>query len=247
LSTNGQQRYDLSSLRRVTVSTEALDHDLAKTIIERTGCQLENYYGTTECNMISWTAPGDSLDVVANTVGKPAPGAEIRIVDEDRKPLSPGEIGEIAAKTAQMMSGYHLQPELTAEVLDEQGWFYTGDRGYLDRRGYLHITGRIKDIIIRGGENIAAVEIESFLATHAAVHRAGVIGVPHGLAGEAIWAFVQLNPGSALTERQLLAYCDGQIAPFKIPDRIHFVERLPTTATGKLQKYKLREMAPQER
>jgi acyl-CoA synthetase (AMP-forming)/AMP-acid ligase II len=176
-------------------------------------------------------------------VGKPAAGVRVRIVDDERRPLPAGEAGEIAVQTAQMMVGYYRDPVLTAQFLDSNGWFYTGDLGTLGDDGYLRLTGRKKDVIVRGGYKIYAEEVEHYLEQHPAVRQAGVVGAPGGVGGEAVWAFLELAPGATLTDREVLDFCLGKIAPFKIPERVRFVERLPTTVTGKLQRFKLREMA----
>jgi fatty-acyl-CoA synthase len=246
LSTPGQERYDLSSVQRLTFSSEPLPLDLAQALHERMGCNLENFYGTTESMLISWTSLEDTWEQAATTVGKPVPGAQVRIVDDEWRPLPVGEQGEIAVQTSQMMIGYYGDPELTAQVLDAEGWFYTGDIGYLGEDGYLRLVDRKKDMIIRGGENIYSAEVEGYLERHPLIRRAGVIGVPSGLDGEAVWAYLELQPGARLTAKEALNFCRGQIAPFKIPAQVRFVERLPTTVTGKVQKFKLREMAAQE-
>ena len=246
LSTPGQERYDLSSVQRLAFSSEPLPLDLAQALHERMGCHLENIYGMTETMVISWTNPKDTWERAATTVGQPAPGARVRIVDDERLPLPVGERGEVAVQTSQMMTGYHHNPELTAQVLDEEGWFYTGDIGYVGEDGYLRLVDRKKDLIIRGGENIYPVEVEQYVERHALVRRAGVIGVPSEVGGEAVWAYLELQPGATLTAKEVLSFCRGQIAPFKIPAQVRFVERLPTTAAGKVQKFKLREMAAQE-
>jgi acyl-CoA synthetase (AMP-forming)/AMP-acid ligase II len=161
-----------------------------------------------------------------------------------------------------MMLGYYNDPELTAQVLDAEGWFYTGDIGYVGEDGYLRLVDRKKDLILRGGQNIYPLEIEQYLERHPSIRRAAVIGVPLSVPslrsgvrlsagrgernGEAVMAFLELQPGARLTVKEVLNFCRGQIAPFKIPEQIRFVERLPTTATNKVQKFKLREMAAQE-
>jgi len=246
LNTPGQERYDLSSVRRIAFSTEPISFDLARALHERLGCGLDNIYGTTESMLISWTSPDDPWELAATTVGKPVPGAKVRIVDDNRHPLPRGEVGEIAVRTSQMMSGYHRNPELTAQVLDGEGWFYTGDLGYMDEKGYLRLVGRKTDLIIRGGENIYPEEVEAYLERHPAIRRAGVIGVPSTVGGEAVWAYVELHPGATLTAGEVLNFCRGQIAPFKMPEQVRFVKRLPTTATGKVQRFRLREMAAEE-
>jgi acyl-CoA synthetase (AMP-forming)/AMP-acid ligase II len=242
----GQEQYDLSSVQRVTLSTEPCPPDLARALRERLGCHLENMYGTTESMMISWTGPGDSWERVGRTVGRSVPGARVRIVDDERRPLPAGERGEIAVQTSQMMTGYYRDPELTAQVLDTEDWFYTGDVGTVDEDGYLSLVDRKKDLIIRGGENIYPAEIEQYLENHPLIRRAGVIGVLSRVGGETVWAYVEPQPGATLAAKEVLNFCRGQIAPFKIPAQIRFEERLPTTATGKVQKFKLRELAAKE-
>ena len=242
----GQERYDLSSVQRVTFSSEPMSFDLAQALHERLQCNLENFYGTTESQIISWTGLEDTWERAATTVGKPVPGSRVRIVNDERQPLPVGEQGEIAVQTLQMMAGYYNDPELTAQVLDAEGWFYTGDIGYMGGDGYLRLVDRKKDLILRGGQNIYPLEIEQYLERHPSIRRAGVVGVPSEMGSEAVWAFLELQPGATLTVKEALNFCRGQIAPFKIPEQVRFVERLPTTATNKTQKFRLREMAAQE-
>jgi fatty-acyl-CoA synthase/long-chain acyl-CoA synthetase len=223
-----------------------MSFDLAQALHERLQCNLENFYGTTESQIISWTGLEDTWERAATTVGKPAPGSRVRIVDDERQPLPVGEQGEIAVQTLQMMAGYYNDPELTAQVLDAEGWFYTGDIGYMGDDGYLRLVDRKKDLILRGGQNIYPLEIEQYLERHPSIRRAGVVGVPSEMGSEAVWAFLELQPGATLTVKEALNFCRGQIAPFKIPEQVRFVERLPTTATNKTQKFRLREMAAQE-
>lgn len=263
LLTPGQERYDLSSVRRLTFTAEPMSFDLAQALYERMRCKLENFYGTSESLLISWTGVDDSWEQAARTVGKPVPGAQVRIVDDERRPLTAGERGEIAVRTSQMMKGYFHDPELTAQVLDAEGWFHTGDIGAIGEDGCLRLADRKKDLILRGGQNIYPLEIEQYLERHPAIRRAAVIGVPSTIpslqagsrlgagrgeaGGEAVMAFLELQPGAKLGVKEVLEFCRGQIAPFKIPERVRFVERLPATATNKVQKFKLREMAAQER
>ena len=145
-----------------------------------------------------------------------------------------------------MMSGYYRAPELTAQVLDAEGWFYTGDIGYLGEDGYLRLVDRKADLIIRGGQNIYPAEVEQYLQQHPAIRRAAVVGAPHKVSGEAVWAYLELKPGAALSAPEVLDFCRGQIAPFKIPSQVRFVEHLPTNAVGKVQRFKLRERAAEE-
>jgi acyl-CoA synthetase (AMP-forming)/AMP-acid ligase II len=248
LRTPGQERYDLSSVRRLTFSTEPCPPDLAEALHARFGCSLQNIYGTAESMIISWTGLDDPWARAATTVGRPAPGVRVRIVDEARQPLSPGaaNVGEIAVHTSQMMLGYYRDPTLTAQVLDADGWFYTGDLGWLGDDGYLRLTGRKKDMLIRGGEKVYPEEVEHALERHPAVRRAGVIGVPGPAGGDAVWAFLELHGGAQLTARAALDFARGQLAPFKVPEQVRFIERLPVTATGKVQRFRLRELAATE-
>jgi acyl-CoA synthetase (AMP-forming)/AMP-acid ligase II len=239
--------YDLSSVRRITFSTEACPADLARALRERIGCHLQNMYGTTETMLITWTTPDDPWERAATTVGKPVPGVRVRIVDDARRDLPIGQTGEIAVQTKQMMIGYYNDPELTAQVLDRAGWYYTGDIGYIGADGYLRVVDRKKDLIIRGGQNIYPAEIEAYLQTHPAIQRAAVIGVPDSIGGEAVWAFIELYPGTTISTRAVLDFCRDHIAPYKIPERVHLVERLPLNGSGKVEKHKLREMAQQEK
>jgi acyl-CoA synthetase (AMP-forming)/AMP-acid ligase II len=262
LLTPGQERYDLTSVRRLTFTAEPMSFELARALYERMRCNLENFYGTTESMLISWTGADDPWDRAATTVGRPVPGAKVRILDDERRPLKAGERGEVSVQTSQMMMGYYHDPELTAQVLDAEGWFLTGDIGYVGEDGYLRLVDRKKDLILRGGQNIYPLEIEQYLERHPAIRRAAVIGVPGpdlpgaGLrsgegsgegTGETVLAYLELQPGAKLSVKEVLDFCRGQIAPFKIPERVRFVERLPTTATNKVQKFKLREMAAQDR
>ena len=246
LMTPEVHRYDLSSLRRVTFGSELCPPELARAIHERFNCNLENIYATTESMIISWTGREDDWEIAASTVGKALPGVRVRIVDDQRRTQPVGEHGEIAVQSSQMMVGYFNDPSLTSQVLDGDGWFYTGDIGVQDQDGYLRVLDRKKDVIIRGGQNIYPAEVEAWLATHASVRQAAVVGVPHQLTGEAIWAYVELHPGATLTAREMLAHCRRQLTVYKIPDQVRFLNHLPVTAMGKIQKFKLREQAQQE-
>lgn len=262
LLTPGQERYDLSSVQRLTFSAEPMPFDLAQALYERMRCNLENFYGTTESMLISWTGVDDPWERAATTVGKPVPGARVRILDDERRPLRVGEQGEVVVQTAQMMMGYYNDHELTKQVLNAEGWFSTGDIGYVGEDGYLRLVDRKRDLILRGGQNIYPQEIEQYLERHPVIRRAAVIGVPltapshqsgfrfstsvGELDGEAVMAFLELQPGARLSVKEVLEFCRGQIAPFKIPEQIRFLEQLPTTATNKVQKFRLREMAAKE-
>ncbi len=246
LQTPELARYDLRSLRRLTFSTEPCPPDLAEALHARLGCSLQNVYGTTESMIISWTGPADSWELAATTVGRPAPGVRIRIVDDARRDLPGGTVGEVAVQTSQMMSGYYRDPELTAQVLDAEGWFYTGDLGMLGPDGYLRLVDRKKDLIIRGGQNVYPAEVEACLRRLPGVRQAAVIGVPSTTAGETVRAYIELQPGAQLSFAAVLAHCREHLAPFKVPQEVRFVERLPVTATGKVEKYRVRAWARNE-
>jgi acyl-CoA synthetase (AMP-forming)/AMP-acid ligase II len=155
-------------------------------------------------------------------------------------------VGEVAVRSSQLMLGYYRDEDLTRQSIDSEGWFFTGDIGAWQPDGSLCLLERKKDLIIRGGQNIYPAEIETYLARHPDIYRAAVVGVPHPLSGEAIWAFVQPRPGRALAACQVLDFCRGQIAPYKIPDQVRLINRLPMSAPGKVQKYRLRQMAADE-
>lgn len=246
LQTPGQERYDLSAVRRVTFSTEPCPPELAEALYTRFRCSLQNIYGTAESMVISWTGPEDPWEAAATTVGRPVPGAQVRIVDSAGRPAPAGQRGEIVVRTAQMMSGYYRDPELTAQVLDDAGWFYTGDVGYLDADGRLRVVDRKKDLILRGGQNVYPAEVETCLQRHPAIRQAGVVGVPSAVAGEAVWAYVELVPGQSVSAGEVLGLCRERLAPFKVPEQVRFLARLPVTATGKVEKYRLRELARAE-
>ena len=239
-------KYDKSSLFYCSVSTAPCPPALFEQIRERFGCPVINVYGTTEFSGITITNPSDPDRLQTQTVGRGMPGAQIKIVDEQRHELPPGEMGELACKWAGLMKGYYKAPELTAEVLDEEGWYYTGDLAVMDDQGYYKIVGRKKDMIIRGGQNIFPLEIENFLLTHPGIKQVAVVGVPSELEGETVWAFVVLKEGEHLTPKDVLGFCRGQIAPFKVPSVVRIVNELPVTGTQKVQKFKLREIAVQE-
>lgn len=246
LRVQGQERYDVSSVQRVTYSMEPMSPELARALHERFQCPIEQFYGMNETGHISWTSLDDPPEIAATTVGKPVPGARLRIVDDERRPLPDGERGEVAVKTSQMMLGYYRAPELTGQVFDDEGWFYTGDVGYVGDDGNLRLVDRKKDLIIRGGQNIYPAEVEVYLELHPAIHRAGVVGVPNELGGEAVWAFVELVSGATLSAGEVRSYCRGKIATYKVPSQVRFVQQIPLSVTDKVQRYKLREMAAAE-
>jgi len=239
-------KYDLSALQRITLSTEPCPQALAEAAHTRFGCHLQNIYGMTETLVIAWTSPDDPWERAATTVGKPIPGVQVRIVDDERRDLPPGKTGEIAVKTDQIMCGYYNDPALTAQVMDGDGWFYTGDLGYLGADGYLRLVDRKKDLIIRGGQNIFPAEIEAHLHTHPAIRRAAVVGIPDALSGEAVWAYIERYPGAVLSAGAVLDFCRQSLAAYKVPAQVRFIDHAPVNGANKVEKYKLRELASKE-
>ena len=210
--------------------------------------QITITYGLTESSpAITMTRTNDPLEVRVATVGRPMPHLEAKIVDMDTgEDLPQGQIGEIVTRGYQVMKGYYKMPEATAEAIDKDGWLHSGDLGMVDENGYFKVTGRLKDMIIRGGENIYPRELEEFLYTHEAVQDVQVIGVPDVRYGEEVAAYVILKPGYSVTEQDLLVYVRQGLSRFKAPRYVRFVKEFPMTASGKIQKYKMREMAIEE-
>lgn len=205
-------------------------------------------YGQTECSPLSTqTRVDDTLERRVSTVGKVLPFLEAKVVDpETNKEVPYGVQGEFVVRGYNVMKGYYNMPEATEQAIDAQGWLHTGDLATMDEKGYFKITGRIKDMIIRGGENIYPKEIEEFLYTHPAVQDVQVIGVPSKEYGEEVMACIVLKEGAAITENQIKEYVGNHLARYKIPKYIKFLKEYPLTASGKVQKYKLRETAVEE-
>jgi fatty-acyl-CoA synthase len=170
------------------------------------------------------------------------PQTEIQIVSRSTgETLPAGEQGEVCARGYVVMKGYDGDPEGTAQVIHDDGWLHTGDLGIMREDGCIHLTGRSRDVIIRGGENIYPREVEEFLYTHPKVDEAQVVGIPNARLGEIVAAWVRLRPGVEATEEEIREFCQGQIAYYKIPAHIRFVDEFPATLSGKIQKYKIRE------
>lgn len=200
-------------------------------------------YGLTEASpVITQTRTTDPLDLRVHTVGRPLPGVEVRLVDTATGETLPDDRpGELCAKGHGVMLGYYNMPEQTAAAIDTEGWLHSGDLAVRLPNGYYHITGRLKEMICRGGENIYPREIEEFLLTHPAVQNIAVVGIPDPKFVEETAAWIALRPGHSLTEEQLRQYCKGKLAHYKIPKHIEFVQEFPMTVTGKIQKFKIRE------
>jgi acyl-CoA synthetase (AMP-forming)/AMP-acid ligase II len=240
-------RFDVSSLLVCAAGGAACPPQLAREIQRGFGCALYNGFGLTEAaGGIAVSGLADSDRKQAETVGKPMPGIEVRIVDEQRRELARGAVGELAVRGEGVMQGYYHAPELTARTIDRDGWLYTGDMARIDDEGYLHIVGRKKDLIVRGGQNIYPAEIEHYLATHPLIAEAAVVGVPSPIGGESVWAFVRPKENARLTVQEVLDFCRGTLEIYQIPSEVRFVAELPQAEAGKSQKFKLRELAVRE-
>ena len=237
--------YDLASMRVAWTGGTTISPDLMARVHEKFGAWPAVIFGMTETSpVVTMTRPGDSFELCAATAGVPLAHTQVRIVDAETKEIVPiGTAGELQIRGYCTMQGYYNNPARKAETLLEGGWLRSGDLATLDAQGYLRIVGRLKDMIIRGGENIYPAEIENFLQTHPAVAAAQVVAIPDARMGEEACAFVQLRPGAAATEEELDAYCRANIARHKKPKFFAFVENFPLTASGKVQKTELRDRA----
>lgn len=205
-------------------------------------------YGLTEASpVITQTRTTDPLDLRVHTVGRPLPGVDVRIVDPTTGiSLGDNQPGELCTQGHGVMLGYYNMPDATASAIDEAGWLHSGDLAIRLPNGYYHITGRLKEMICRGGENIYPREIEEFLHTHPAIQNIAVVGVPDPKFVEETAAWIKLRPGENLTEEELRRFCKGKLAHYKVPRYLRFVEEFPMTVTGKIQKFKIREALIEE-
>jgi fatty-acyl-CoA synthase len=220
-----------------------------KRVVNQMHCpELTIAYGLTEASpVITQTTTYDPIELRVTTVGKVLPHTEVKLVEPLGKKIVPlGENGELCTRGYHVMKGYYNDAEGTRGAIDEDGWLHTGDLAVMDEKGYCKITGRAKDMIIRGGENIYPREIEEFLYTCPGISAAQVVGIPDRKYGEQVAAWVKLEEGSSLTDDGIRAFCDGKIANFKIPLYIKIVNEFPLTITGKVQKFKIREQMVKE-
>ena len=210
--------------------------------------ELTIAYGQTEASpVITQTRTDDPLELRVETVGRPLPGWEVKILNPSTgEELGDNEQGEFCARGHGVMLGYYRNPEATAQAIDSAGWLHTGDLAVRLPNGYYKITGRIKDMVIRGGENIYPREIEEYLYTHPAIEQSSVVGVPDTKYGEELCVWIKRREGHTLTAEQVRDYCRSQLAHYKVPRYIRFVDSFPQTVTGKIQKYKIRELMMQE-
>ncbi len=236
--------YDLSSLRTGIMAGSPCPVEVMKRVVsEMHMSEVTICYGMTETSPVSaQTRADDDMERRVSTVGRVHPYVEVKIVDPETGLTVPrGATGEMCTRGYSVMLGYWDDPEQTSDAIDQARWMHTGDLAVLDEAGYLNIVGRIKDMIIRGGENVYPREIEEFLYSHPAIEDVQVIGVPDAKYGEEICAWVKLRPGQQLTEQELREFCTGQIAHFKIPRYLRITTEFPMTVTGKVQKFKMRD------
>jgi fatty-acyl-CoA synthase len=239
------KEFDLTSLRTGIMAGAPCPPALMRRVMEEMHCpEILIGYGQTEASPLTHlTLRGDTFERRTETVGTNLPHQEVKVVDpRSGKTLPVGEIGEICFRGYHVMKGYYRDIEATRKTIDPNGWLHSGDLGSMDGDGYVRITGRLKDMIIRGGENIYPAEIEEFLFTHPKIAQVAVFGVPDEFYGEDVAAWVQLHAGECMTEEEVKDYCRGRIAHFKIPKYVRFVTEFPMTVTGKLQKYRMREI-----
>jgi fatty-acyl-CoA synthase len=241
--------YDLSSLRTGIMAGSPCPVEVMKRVVsEMHMSEVTICYGMTETSPVSaQTRADDDMERRVSTVGRVHPYIEVKIVDPETGLTVPrGATGEMCTRGYSVMLGYWDDPEQTSAAIDQARWMHTGDLAVMDEAGYLNIVGRIKDMIIRGGENVYPREIEEFLYSHPAIEDVQVIGVPDAKYGEEICAWVKLRPGQQLTEQELREFCTGQIAHFKIPRYLRITTDFPMTVTGKVQKFKMRDTSISE-
>lgn len=233
-----------STIHTIVSGAASVPAELIRRTKRTLGCQFTNIYGQTEvCGVVTTTTPHDTPEDQARTIGRAVANVEIKVARPGSGQIvAVGEEGEICARGHQMMVGYLDDPDATAATIDPEGWLHTGDLGVMDSRGYLRITGRLKDMIIRGGENVSPAEVEEILYLHPLVAEAVVLGLPSPEWGEEIAAVVRLADGRGRpTADELRAHCRARIASFKAPSRWFFVDAYPTSAAGKVQKFVLRD------
>jgi len=243
------REFDLSSLRTGIMAGAPCPVEVMKRVMTEMHCrEITIACGMTEtspvCNM---TEVDDSIELRVSSVGKVMPHQEQKIIDPTTGTVLPrGEHGELCYRGYHVMRGYYNNPEGTKQTIDAAGWLHGGDQAVMDEQGYVRITGRLKDMICRGGEKIFPREVEEFLFTHPKIAEAYVIGVPDSYYGEQVVAWVKLKEDATMSAAELQAFCRGQIMDYKIPRHVKFVTEFPTTVTGKVQKFRMREISTKE-
>jgi fatty-acyl-CoA synthase len=241
-------RFDLSTLRTGIMAGAPCPVEVMKSVISRMNMsEILIAYGQTECSPVNhMTLADDPLEKRVETVGRAGPHLEVKIVDEVGAIVPIGEPGDICTRGYAVMKGYWDDPQRTSETVDSDGWLHSGDLGVMDDDGYVQVVGRLKDMIIRGGENIYPREIEEFLFTHPKIQDAKAVGISDEKYGEEVCVWVQLREQQALSEEEIRTFCKDHIAYFKVPRYIRIVDAFPMTVTGKVQKFKMREQTEKE-
>ncbi len=238
--------FDLSSMRTGIMAGSPCPVQVMRQVVDRIGArEMTIVYGLTEASpAITQTDVTDDLEKRVHTVGRPLPGLEVKIVDPATgETLGPGQQGELCTRGHCVMAGYYKNPEATAKVIDEDGWLHSGDLAMQTDDGFYRITGRSKDVIIRGGENIYPRELEEFLHTHPKIQDAQIVGVPDVIYGEQVSAWIICKDGETLTIDEVREFCKARLAHYKVPRYVSFVDNYPLTVTGKIKKYVLRDQA----
>jgi fatty-acyl-CoA synthase len=238
------REFDLTSLRTGIMAGAPCPVDVMRRVVNEMHCpEITIAYGQTESSpVITMSATDDAVDVRVATVGRAAPETEVKIVArDDGATLNVGERGELCTRGYLVMKGYDSEPEATERAIDSEGWLHTGDLATMRADGCFHIAGRLKEIIIRGGENIYPREVEEFLHGHPKIADVYIIGLPDERLGETVLAWIKLKVDEKATEDEIRDFCRGRIAHFKIPQHVRFVESFPMTVSGKIQKFRIRE------
>jgi fatty-acyl-CoA synthase len=241
-------RFDLSSLRTGIMAGSPCPIEVMRRVVSEMHMdQVTIAYGMTETSPVSFqTVPDDPLERRVDSVGRIHPHIEVKLVDEQGRTVPRGATGELCTRGYSVMLGYWGDEARTREVIDAAGWMHTGDLAVLDKDGYCSIVGRLKDMIIRGGENVYPREIEEFLYGHPKVQDVQVFGVPDVKLGEQVCAWIRLREGSSASEAEIQDYCRHRLAYYKVPHYVRFVGAFPMTVTGKIQKYLMRDAMVQE-
>jgi fatty-acyl-CoA synthase len=242
------REFDLSSLRTGIMSGSSCPIAVMRRVVDEMHMpEVTICYGMTETGPVSFQSQTDDpLERRVGTVGRVHPHVQVKVIDENGRVTPRGAAGELLTRGYSVMRGYWNEPERTREAIDAGGWMHTGDLGIIDEEGYCNIVGRVKDMIIRGGENIYPREIEEFLFRHPSVLDVAVVGVPDAKYGEEVCACIQLRGSAAVTEEEVREFCRAQIAHYKVPRYVRFVEGFPLTISGKVQKYLIREQLRSE-
>jgi fatty-acyl-CoA synthase len=242
------RRFDLRSLRTGVMGGAPCPMEVMKRIVEEMGArEIVIGYGQTEASSwVTMTRPDDPLELRVSTVGRPLPNVEVKLIDpRSGQEVPTGAMGEICARGFNM-KGYYKMPAATANAVDSEGWLHTGDLATMDGDGYVRVTGRLKEVIVKAGEAIYPTEIEEFLFGHPKVSNVQIFGVPSKLYGEEVAAWIKLEEGASATEEEILEYCRGKLSDSRLPGYIKFVEAFPMTPLGKVQKFRMREIAVRE-